>query len=274
MNIKVMGRSLAMSWFGVLSLTTMVVAEPWQHPPEPIFTAQLQSLPASSLPASLIWPTAGTISQTFHRYHEGIDIAGPEGTAVFAAQAGQVIQAGWDDWGLGYAITLAHPDGSRTVYGHNAMLYVQGDDWVEQGQVIAEMGSTGNSTGPHLHFEYYSPQNQAQNPINYLPTLVAGEIPVLTPPAEQGGATQTANCAGRILFDRETRNYRVQLCEVQGQVHYFGQSKALPQDAIWLPAQANGSGYQAVNGHYIYQVEGDRLIVLHRNQVIRSEPFL
>ncbi|MGB0564282.1 MAG: M23 family metallopeptidase [Spirulinaceae cyanobacterium] len=276
MNSRVMGRSLIMSGLGVLSLTAIAVATPvpWQRPTEPFFVAQVQS--------RLIWPTTGAISQNFHRYHEGIDIAGPEGTAIFAAQAGRVIQAGWDDWGLGNALTLEHPDGSRTVYGHNATLYVQAETWVEQGQVIAEMGSTGNSTGPHLHFEYYTPQNRVENPIQHLPTLIVGEIPVLTPvndapvnpPVSNGGGALETNCAGRILFDRQTRNFRVQVCEVQGQIYYSGQAKDRPQDSIWLPAQVYGSGYQAFNGNYRYQVEGDRLIVFNGNQVIRSESFL
>lgn len=268
MKATTMGRSLMVSGLGVLSMAAMAVAIPaWQGmpPTEPIFVAQ-------SVP-TLRWPTYGNLSQGFHDYHEGIDIAGPAGTAIVAAQGGQVIQSGWDDWGLGNAITLEHPDGSRTVYGHNETLYVQSGTWVERGDIIAEMGSTGNSTGPHLHFEYYSPQNQAVDPLRYLPALVAGEIPVFQPQVAET-SSDAADCSGTTVFAQETRNYRIQICEVSRQLYYFGQSKAIPTDAIWLPAEPSPEGYQAINGDYIYQVAGDRLQVWHQNRVIRSEQFL
>lgn len=268
MNGTTMGRSLVMGGLGVLSMAAMAVALPvWQglSPTEPIFVAQ-------SVP-TLRWPTHGNLSQGFHAYHEAIDIAGPAGTAIVAAQDGHVIQSGWDDWGLGNAITLEHPDGSRTVYGHNQALYVQSGNWVERGDVIAEMGSTGNSTGPHLHFEYYSPQNQVADPLQHLPTLIAGEIPVFQPQVAET-TPEASDCSGKTVLTRETRNFRIQICEVSRQLYYFGQSKAQPADAIWLPAEPAPEGYQALNGDYVYQVEGDRLQVWHHNQIIRSERFL
>lgn len=102
---------------------------------------------------SLIWPTQGRISQNYHNSHFGIDITAPLGTPIVAAQTGEVVFAGWDIWGLGNALKIKHADGTVTVYGHNQRLLVRSGQQVSQGQIIAQMGSTGNSTGPHLHFE-------------------------------------------------------------------------------------------------------------------------
>jgi murein DD-endopeptidase MepM/ murein hydrolase activator NlpD len=115
-----------------------------------------------------IMPAEGQISQGFHRYHGGLDIANAEGTIILAAAAGQVVFAGWHPEGLGHAVIIDHPDGSRTVYGHNSKLWVTQGQTIEQGQAIAEMGSTGNSTGPHLHFELYR-QGQVVDPRQWLP---------------------------------------------------------------------------------------------------------
>jgi lipoprotein NlpD len=105
--------------------------------------------------SGLMWPTSGTVSRGFIKnQHEGIDIAGPSGTPIIAVASGTVVKAAWDDWGLGNAIVIRHSNGSVTVYGHNRRLLVSRGQQVNQGQMIAEMGSTGNSTGPHLHFEF------------------------------------------------------------------------------------------------------------------------
>ncbi|AKG24591.1 hypothetical protein IJ00_11815 [Calothrix sp. 336/3] len=133
----------------------------------------------SSSQLKLIWPTQGIISQGFHPNHEGIDIAGPAGTPVVAAAPGRVYQAGWSDWGGGNLIIIQHPNRYFTVYAHNRRLLVQEGQQVEQGQIIAEMGSTGKSTGPHLHFEVRPTVQQAINPIATLPPLQGGKIPAL-----------------------------------------------------------------------------------------------
>ncbi|GAA6620941.1 M23 family metallopeptidase [Scytonema sp. NUACC26] len=151
----------------------------------------LNSVPPNSLPpravspnavsSGLIWPAQGVISQGFRkRYHEGIDIAGPFGTPIFAAADGVVIHAGWEDTGLGNAVNIRHPDGRITVYGHNQKVLVRTGQKVKQGQMIAKMGSTGNSSGPHLHFEVYPNGRLATNPIAFLPSLVDGRIPTQT----------------------------------------------------------------------------------------------
>ncbi|MFP4009591.1 MAG: M23 family metallopeptidase, partial [Spirulinaceae cyanobacterium] len=103
------------------------------------------------------------------RMHRGIDIAGPTGTPIVAAASGEIIVAGWNSGGYGNLVDIRHPDGSMTRYAHNSKLLVRKGQWVQQGQQIALMGSTGYSTGPHLHFEIHPNGRGAANPIAYLP---------------------------------------------------------------------------------------------------------
>jgi len=146
--------------------------------PNPISSPDSISNPSPISRPNLIWPTQGYISQGFRKYrHEGIDIAGAAGTPIVAAAAGQIVKAGWDEWGLGNAIEIRHPNGSVTVYGHNRRLLVSKGQQVKQGQIIAEMGSTGNSTAPHLHFEYYPNGRVAVNPMSFLGFATANKIP-------------------------------------------------------------------------------------------------
>ena len=85
--------------------------------------------------------------------HKGLDIAAPTGTAIHAAAAGTVASAGWSDSGYGYFVLVTHTNGVQTLYGHCSSIYVSAGQYVEQGQSIAAVGSTGWSTGPHLHLE-------------------------------------------------------------------------------------------------------------------------
>ncbi|RAQ40206.1 peptidase M23, partial [Arthrospira sp. O9.13F] len=103
------------------------------------------------------------------RMHRGIDIAGPVGTPILAAAPGVVIFSGWNSGGYGNLVELEHPDGSVTLYAHNHRNLVSKGQKVTQGQLIAEMGSTGFSTGPHLHFEIHPTGNGAVNPMALLP---------------------------------------------------------------------------------------------------------
>lgn len=96
----------------------------------------------------------GWLSADFYDYphHNGIDLAAPHGTPVYAAAQGRVVLAGW--YGeYGKCVIIEHADGSRTLYGHNSSLDVSVGQEVKQGEKIANVGSTGNSTGNHLHFE-------------------------------------------------------------------------------------------------------------------------
>ncbi|HLO02777.1 MAG TPA: LysM peptidoglycan-binding domain-containing M23 family metallopeptidase [Symbiobacteriaceae bacterium] len=99
--------------------------------------------------------------------HLGLDMAAAAGTPVVAARSGTVISAGWHD-GYGWNVIVDHGDGIQTRYAHGSKLYVAKGDWVEQGQVLLPMGSTGRSTGPHLHFEVMV-SGHVVDPRAYLP---------------------------------------------------------------------------------------------------------
>jgi murein DD-endopeptidase MepM/ murein hydrolase activator NlpD len=118
------------------------------------------------------WPTKGTITSKFGRrwgrMHKGIDIAGPIGTPINAAADGTVIVAGYQS-GYGNLVEIRHIDGTTTRYGHNSELSVSSGQTVRQGQQVARMGSTGHSTGSHLHFEIRPSGGNAVNPIAHLP---------------------------------------------------------------------------------------------------------
>lgn len=124
---------------------------------------------------SFRWPTSGNITSKYgyrsifggSSFHGGIDIANSYGTDIVAADGGEVVYAGWQS-GYGYLVQIDHGNGYVTYYGHNSSLKVSVGDKVYKGQHIAEMGSTGRSTGNHCHFEVRL-NGERQNPMNYLP---------------------------------------------------------------------------------------------------------
>jgi murein DD-endopeptidase MepM/ murein hydrolase activator NlpD len=121
-----------------------------------------QELPPEPNVGQLSWPASGPISSPFgmrnnpvthiFRLHAGIDIAIPTGTTVAAAAEGRVIVAGWDDGGCGNMVVIDHGSRLATQYCHLSQIFVGVGQDVQRGQAIAASGSTGNSTGPHLHF--------------------------------------------------------------------------------------------------------------------------
>jgi len=114
------------------------------------------------------WPTNGHISQGYWWGHQAVDIANAVGVPIAAADSGYVSFAGWDGTGYGYMVMINHGNGFVTVYAHLSAYYVDPGQPVARGQIIAAMGSTGRSTGPHLHFEIrYG--GVLQNPLYYLP---------------------------------------------------------------------------------------------------------
>lgn len=126
-----------------------------------------------SLGVSLIKPVSGIISSRFgvrssirSSAHTGLDIATSTGTPITAAASGTVTFSGWKG-SYGYLLVITHSNGVQTYYGHCSKLYVSAGQTVSQGQTIAAVGSTGNSTGPHLHFEIRV-NGIAYNPQNYL----------------------------------------------------------------------------------------------------------
>ena len=115
--------------------------------------------------ARFLWPAPGTITTYFSASHPGIDIANAEGTREVAADAGHVVFAGWGDYGL--YVEIDHGNGFHTIYGHLSSLLARAGDLVSPGQPIGLMGSTGRSTGPHVHFEIVF-EGAPQNPLDFL----------------------------------------------------------------------------------------------------------
>ncbi len=101
--------------------------------------------------------------------HFGIDIAGGLGDAIYAADNGVIVYAGWNDWGYGNVVVIDHDGGWQTLYAHLSVLNVGCGQSVYQGDVIGYFGSTGNSSGPHLHFEMLNESYGKVNPWNFLP---------------------------------------------------------------------------------------------------------
>ena len=102
------------------------------------------------------WPVdGGYISDPFlsDRNHKGLDIAADGGTDIYAAADGVVVSAGWNPGGYGYFVLIDHLNGYQTVYAHCSSLYASEGQTVSRGQLIAAVGTTGNSTGNHCHFE-------------------------------------------------------------------------------------------------------------------------
>lgn len=116
----------------------------------PPLAGQTLELLANCAPSGL--PVDGILTQRYHRYHLGIDIGVPTGTAVLATHSGQVIYAAWSDIGYGYLVILQN-GAFITYYAHNSAFNVTEGQQVARGDVLAWSGSTGNSTGPHVHYE-------------------------------------------------------------------------------------------------------------------------
>lgn len=123
---------------------------------------------AKNMPANkMFYPTKGVITQYFTWRHKGLDIANKQGTPIYAADAGTVIHSGWSKAGYGNMIEIDHGGGKHTRYGHFFQLFVKKGDVVKRGQVIGAMGTTGKSTGPHLHLEVRI-DGKTYNPLSYI----------------------------------------------------------------------------------------------------------
>ncbi len=125
---------------------------------------------ASLVASPLLWPATGDLSSFFglrwNAQHRGIDIAAPPGAPIFAARFGRVVLAGWYG-GYGLTVILDHGGGLQTLYAHASAVLVRPGQQVRAGQLIARVGDTGNSTGPHLHFEFRI-NGRPVNPLRYL----------------------------------------------------------------------------------------------------------
>lgn len=125
-----------------------------------------------------IWPASGDVTSRFgwrsspwggwgSDYHPGIDIANDIGTPIVAAADGDVVFAGWNSGGYGNLVQVDHGNGTVTLYGHNSANSVSVGQKVHKGDIVAYMGSTGNSTGPHVHYEVRV-NGTAVNPASFL----------------------------------------------------------------------------------------------------------
>ncbi len=107
----------------------------------------------------ILWPVKGWVTAEFNevmsgreKRHTGMDIAAPQGSAILCAAAGKVAFSGWDKT-LGLVVTIDHKNGLSTLYGHCSEVVVEVGSVVNQGQIVAKLGNTGQSSAPHLHFE-------------------------------------------------------------------------------------------------------------------------
>jgi murein DD-endopeptidase MepM/ murein hydrolase activator NlpD len=146
----------------------MPKAKPWSPPS---VQEAAPAIPSDLAQASseYVWPTTGKISQGYHWYHKAIDIADSSAPPIVASRGGTVVEAGWTAPVRGYGIyvLIDHGDGVQTLYAHLSSVSVSAGQQVLRGQVLGRMGSTGRSTGTHLHFEIRTPSGNV-NPLSYL----------------------------------------------------------------------------------------------------------
>ncbi|HWI53602.1 MAG TPA: M23 family metallopeptidase [Symbiobacteriaceae bacterium] len=153
------------------------VETPAPAPAPAVKVAAAAAAPPPKKPATdsgWVWPIVGGLESSefgwradIGDFHEGLDIAVPAGTPAVAARGGEVIEAGWDG-GYGICVKIDHGDGTISRYAHASALLVSVGETVEQGQAVIRVGSTGHSTGNHLHFEIIV-NGTPQDPRNYLP---------------------------------------------------------------------------------------------------------
>ncbi len=124
--------------------------------------------PALSPEATLAWPIVGSITTDFSPEHEAFDIGAPYGSVVYAAAAGTITYASWATDGYGYTVVIDHGNGLETWYNHLKGTLLSTGAYVERGTPVGEVGSTGHSTGPHVHFEVRV-NGRRVNPLEYLP---------------------------------------------------------------------------------------------------------
>jgi murein DD-endopeptidase MepM/ murein hydrolase activator NlpD len=118
--------------------------------------------------STLAWPLVGAVTGGFELDHPALDIGAPYGSTIYAADSGTVSYAGWGEEGLGYTVVIDHGQGLETWYVHLKGALIQSGLGVARGDPVGEVGSTGHSSGPHVHFEVRL-NGQPVNPLAYLP---------------------------------------------------------------------------------------------------------
>jgi len=148
-----------------LAIGQQVVVPDGEMPNEPILSPRGNSLANILTPnagtvsptGNWLWPAAGRITQSYRPWHKGLDIANKDGGQILAADSGTVVVAGWpDNTGYGNRVLVSHGNGTQTLYAHMSKFSVVAGQTVKKGDVLGWMGSTGRSTGTHLHFEIRS----------------------------------------------------------------------------------------------------------------------
>lgn len=158
--------------FGLAVGQTLIIPDGVKPEEKPVSPRQFiahQTPDAGTVAASgeWVWPTQGRITQQFSWYHPGIDIANRDLPSVVAADSGRVMLVKSDTFGYGNHIVIDHGNGYQTLYGHLSAFRVEEGQTVQKGSVIGIMGSTGRSTGPHLHFEIRTGSGRV-NPLDQL----------------------------------------------------------------------------------------------------------
>lgn len=155
---------------GILVDEVIIEKNILEEPKTEVVAQGTKELPKTAAVGSFVMPTRGRVSSPYGmrngRMHKGIDLANSKGTAVYAADGGKVTFAGYKG-SYGYLIEINHENGYVTRYAHNSKLLVKSGDRVYRGQQIATMGSTGRSTGSHLHFEVLI-NGSHKNPYSYI----------------------------------------------------------------------------------------------------------
>lgn len=128
---------------------------------------QTPSAGAVSATGDFVWPTSGSLTQYFVWYHQAVDIANNSAPDILAADSGTVVLVRYDRYAYGFHVMIDHGNGYVTLYGHMQAIYVTEGQTVARGSAIGRMGSTGRSSGTHLHFEIRL-NGINQNPLNYL----------------------------------------------------------------------------------------------------------
>lgn len=163
-----------------ISLNQLIKANPQINNPDNLKIGQIINIPSNanevlanehpsrSITTLFSWPLLGNVSSGYGwrkgQFHHGIDIACPVGTPIKAAGSGKVIFAGFRNRIYGQTVIVQHHDGSKTLYAHTQKNLVKQGQTVKKGQVIARVGMSGRTTGPHLHFEVYH-AGQTVNPL-------------------------------------------------------------------------------------------------------------
>lgn len=148
-------------------MPTAIVVRPRETRTIPQVIQEIFTGPPIDAGTKLLWPLSSKrITQYFTLRHKGVDVGDKLGKPIYAAESGRVERAGWTR-GYGYNVTINHGNGIQTLYAHSSRLDVRAGDTVTRGQVIALIGSTGWSTGPHLHFEVRI-NGRVVNPLSYV----------------------------------------------------------------------------------------------------------